>query len=112
MVNKTKDNVSLDKERYKKQKPMKEVLINCEKIRSRKVLHDYLESELSLPDYYGRNLDALHDILATHNQTDPVSFRMINREKQSTRMVQMYAAMIDMLRELHKVNPNITLIEE
>ncbi len=91
---------------------MKEILINCDKIRSRKVLHDYLEAELSLPDYYGRNLDALHDILATHNQSDPVAFRMINREKQSTRMVLMYSALVEMLHELNKENPNITLTEE
>ena len=26
-------------------------------------LHDYLASELSFPEYYGRNLDALYDIL-------------------------------------------------
>ena len=42
---------------------MKDILINCEKLRSRKVLHDYLEQELHLPDYYGRNLDALHDTI-------------------------------------------------
>ena len=91
---------------------MKEILINCEKIRSRKVFHDYLEETLSLPDYYGRNLDARHNILAAHNRTDPVSFRLINREKQSTRMVDMYDALIVMLRQLHEENPNISLTEE
>ena len=91
---------------------MKEVLINCEKLRSRKVLHDHLEAELSLPDYYGRNIDSLHDILASHNHTDPVTIRMINREKESTRMVHMYDALSEMLRNLHEENPNITYIEE
>ena len=26
-------------------------------------IHDFLEQELTLPEYYGRNLDALHDVL-------------------------------------------------
>jgi len=29
----------------------------------RKRTHDYLASKLQLPDYYGRNLDALYDML-------------------------------------------------
>ncbi len=91
---------------------MKEILINCEKIRSRKVLHDYLEKELALPAYYGRNLDALCDILSTHNAMDAITFRIINREKQSSRMVRMYDALIRMLRDLHTVNENITLTED
>ena len=29
----------------------------------RDALHDYLKLRLDLPDYYGKNLDALYDIL-------------------------------------------------
>lgn len=91
---------------------MKEILIDCEKLRSRKVLHDYLEEELNLPDYYGRNLDALYDILSTANKGGAVSFRFINRDKQSSRMVALYEAMIGMLSDLHEENENISVSEE
>ena len=56
-----------------------------------------LEQELHLPDYYGRNLDALYDILSGFNKTGAVTFHIINREKQSSRMVSLYQAMLDML---------------
>ena len=91
---------------------MKDILINCEKLRSRKVLHDYLERELHLPDYYGRNLDALHDILSGFNKTCAVTVHIINREKQSSRMVGLYQAMLDMLTDLGRENPNIGVVEE
>ena len=94
------------------QTPMKDILINCEKLRSRKVLHDYLEQELHLPDYYGRNLDALYDILSGFNKTGAVTFHIINREKQSSRMVSLYQAMLDMLTDLEHENPNICVVEE
>ena len=94
------------------QTPMKDILINCEKLRSRKVLHDYLERELHLPDYYGRNLDALHDILSGINKNGAVTFHIITREKQSSRMVTLYQAMLDMLDELGQENPNICVVEE
>ena len=91
---------------------MKEIIINCEKLRSRKVLHDYLEQELSLPTYYGRNLDALYDILSTSNKGGAVSFRFVNREKQSSRMVALYEAMIQMLTDLHEENENVCVSED
>ena len=32
-------------------------------IKNKKELHQYLKQELSFPDYYGSNLDALYDML-------------------------------------------------
>lgn len=32
-------------------------------IKNKKMLHEYLRVQLGLPDYYGNNLDALHDCL-------------------------------------------------
>ena len=37
--------------------------IDCSHMTSREVLHDYLKQTLRLPDYYGKNLDALFDCL-------------------------------------------------
>ncbi len=38
-------------------------LLDGAAIRSREELHDALARQLSFPDYYGRNLDALYDCL-------------------------------------------------
>lgn len=37
--------------------------LDGEKITDREKLHDILAAELELPDWYGRNLDALYDCL-------------------------------------------------
>ena len=49
---------------------MKELVINCANISSIAEIHDILARELPFPDWYGRNLDALHDCLtAIHEET-------------------------------------------
>ena len=40
-----------------------EVQLDFHSIEDREQLHKYLKQELKLPDYYGNNLDALHDCL-------------------------------------------------
>lgn len=42
---------------------MKKVILDCEKLLQRKQAHLYLAEMLGLPDYYGKNLDALYDCL-------------------------------------------------
>ena len=41
------------------------VTIDCTQICSREDLHRIFAQALSLPDTYGRNLDALHDVLTS-----------------------------------------------
>ena len=40
-----------------------EILLDGRDIPDRKVLHDLLAEKFQFPDYYGRNLDALYDLL-------------------------------------------------
>lgn len=42
---------------------MKNVIIDCRRLRDRETAHEYLAGALELPAYYGRNLDALYDCL-------------------------------------------------
>lgn len=43
---------------------MKQVILKGNEITSKDKLHDILKKELELPDYYGKNLDALWDCLS------------------------------------------------
>ena len=43
---------------------MKRVELMASQLTDKEVLHDVLARELELPEWYGRNLDALHDCLA------------------------------------------------
>lgn len=42
---------------------MNERIIDCTKIRCREDLHRIFRESLSFPEWYGNNLDALHDCL-------------------------------------------------
>lgn len=42
---------------------MEEKIIDCTKIKTREDLHRIFRETLSFPDWYGNNLDALHDCL-------------------------------------------------
>ncbi len=43
---------------------MKHITLDCREIATKSQLHDALTKAFCLPDWYGRNLDALHDCLS------------------------------------------------
>ncbi len=55
---------------------MKEILIDCTGMESPRQLHEALAREIPLPDYYGNNLDALHDCLMEVGT--PICLRILN----------------------------------
>lgn len=56
---------------------MKKVQLDGAACRSQEELHDQLKTVLHLPDYYGKNLDALWDCL-TGEVTLPVELTWVN----------------------------------
>ncbi len=44
---------------------MKHVILDCTLMTDDKAVHDIFSKELEFPDYYGRNLDAMYDLLST-----------------------------------------------
>lgn len=44
---------------------MSKIILNGRKMTDRETLHNYLAETLSFPEYYGRNLDALNDMLTS-----------------------------------------------
>ena len=50
----------------------------------RTTLHEYLKTQLSLPSYYGKNLDALYDLLTEINTS--VKIEIINSAKIKTQL--------------------------
>ena len=42
-----------------------EVILDGELMTDRPTVHDLLSEKLAFPEYYGRNLDALYDLLST-----------------------------------------------
>lgn len=55
---------------------MKVVFLDGQKIGGIGQVHEIFSSSLSFPDYYGKNLDALHDCLT--DISDPVGVIIVN----------------------------------
>ena len=53
---------------------MKEITINCAQIGTMDEMHAILARELNFPDWYGRNLDALHDCLTAICEETQITF--------------------------------------
>lgn len=58
---------------------MIEITLDGDKITGKDELHELFRKRLSLPDYYGNNLDALYDVLSTY--FTPVEITILNRER-------------------------------
>ena len=58
---------------------MKRALIDGRSCRDKQTLHQQLKDQLIFPDYYGKNLDALYDMLSTTQEEIDIGF--LNREE-------------------------------
>ena len=50
-----------------------EIQLDFNHIENKEQLHKYLKQSLKLPDYYGSNLDALHDCLTEKRSIEKIS---------------------------------------
>lgn len=53
---------------------MRKIILDGKRMRNREETHDYLKRMLDLPDYYGRNLDALWDLLSYESRETTITF--------------------------------------
>lgn len=65
------------------------VYLDARRLKQRAEVHEYLSSMLSLPDYYGRNLDALEDCLS--EMTD---LRLVLMHEKEAALEQTYGSRI------------------
>ncbi|MDY9921020.1 MAG: barstar family protein [Synergistota bacterium] len=54
---------------------MIEIKLNGSKMKDRETAHLYIKRKLSLPDYYGMNLDALWDLLSTDTSQKKITIK-------------------------------------
>ncbi len=47
---------------------MKNLTIDFSQFEDSRQVHEYLAAQLSFPEYYGKNLDALYDVLSTYHE--------------------------------------------
>ena len=88
---------------------MAEIVLDGLEIQSMEEVHDLFARTLNLPEWYGRNLDALFDCLTEGGA--PVAVRLLHKDALKERLGRRGRALIHLLRRASKETPRVTLLE-
>ena len=84
------------------------VQLDGKRMASRAALHDHLAQQLQLPDYYGRNLDALYDLLT--EQAEHTIIELLNQDVMLASLGSYGEILIETLEQAMDENPNLTFL--
>ncbi|NLI89057.1 MAG: barstar family protein [Epulopiscium sp.] len=84
---------------------MTEVILDGQEMVNREATHKYIKDKLSLPSYYGENLDALWDMIVTYDRD--IQIRLINKEALAENLGQYGKDIIGIFMEASRENNNI-----
>lgn len=82
------------------------ITLDAAMLRERLPAHDYLKEALALPDYYGRNLDALYDCLTELDETE-IQFVNLDAAGDSY-----FSRVLSVFQEAREENPRLHLFFE
>ena len=89
---------------------MKSIILDGNKMTNKKETHIYLKEMMSLPDYYGHNLDALFDILTSSNSKLNIS--LINTNNLINYLDTYGENLIKVFKEASDENKNLIFHNE
>ena len=75
----------------------------------KKTAHTYLAEKLSLPPYYGRNLDALYDVLSAETDA-PVCLVIRRREELEGSLGRYGKLLLEVMQDAAQENPYLQVI--
>lgn len=84
---------------------MKALILNGRKMTTVERTHRYIKTRLSLPAYYGENLDALWDVLSTLGE--PLYIQLINPHKLPENLGEYGTALLNIFMEANQANDNL-----
>lgn len=82
------------------------IILDATMLRERLPAHDYLQEALALPDYYGKNLDALYDCLTELGETE-IQFVNLDAAGDSY-----FSRVLSVFQEAREENPRLHLFFE
>lgn len=80
--------------------------LNCENIETKQQLHEIIAESLCFPDYYGKNLDALFDLLTERSEETLIEIE--NFESLRKRFGIYADAFLDTISDASKENKKVT----
>lgn len=89
---------------------MTTVVIDGGLMTSREAAHDLLAARLGLPEYYGRNLDALYDALTERGE--PTRLVVLHREELEEFLGGYGRALLETLEDADRTNPTLEVLYE
>lgn len=79
--------------------------LDCREMTDKPALHAYLKEKLALPEYYGKNLDALYDVLTERSQQTELVLK--NWRELSAQLGSYGVSLLETLRQASEENPNL-----
>jgi len=86
---------------------MIEVRLKGERLKDKVTAHNYLKKKLSLPEYYGNNLDALWDYLST--DFSPKKIKIYNSDKIIKNLGSYGKSLIKLSQEISRENDAVKI---
>lgn len=87
---------------------MRRVILNGKRMISKEKAHAYLKRKLDFPDYYGKNLDALWDLLTTIHE--PLEIHVIHGDRMLLKMGDYGRRLLETLEEAAKESRHVTMV--
>lgn len=79
--------------------------LDCRQMTDKQAAHAYLKQELSFPEYYGNNLDALFDVLTERSQQTELVLK--NWRELSAQLGSYGVSLLETLRQASEENPDL-----
>jgi len=84
---------------------MDKVILNGKRMITRERTHAYLKRKFDFPEYYGRNLDALWDLLSTWDRE--MEIVIVNHKAVTENLDGYGVSLLKLFRELDEENRHI-----
>ena len=88
---------------------MKTITLELANIETVRALHIYLQYMLSFPAYYGRNLDALHDLMTDVSEDTRIILRTAGARGETAAYLP---RLMQVLHDCAQENPRLTIIHD
>ena len=90
---------------------MRYVILTGAAVENRRDLYDALEAHMELPDYFGRNLDALHDVLLHEIlPAGPLTFEIEDFDALRDGIGEYAVGLRHMLKDVEREDDRLTVV--